>query len=301
MISIASLETEIVPECPLCNGHGSHDPLFYKLLALQPPFDVLACITCGFRWLSPRPTAAAYETLYSYDTYFEGDRAVEHYPDLARERLPYFVSRVERIETLFPSIDHLRVLDVGAATGEFVHAAKSRGHIAIGLEVSKGAVDRAKQHLGVDLRQESLDTHTADVSYDVIHMNHVFEHMPDPLATVKQVFKLLQPGGLWVVEVPQQFLNDLDRLRYLLGLRRPAFNLYSLHHTVFFRPHHLERLVSKGGFEILSLRSANAARTPLIPFSVKNAFLRVFLRASDMLHRGGNILEVYARKPRESQ
>lgn len=295
MIESTSLSTERVPRCLLCNEPGVDDRRFEAFLALAPPFGVLRCPLCGLRWLSPRPTTEEYARLYGYERYFEGAEAVEHYPTLAAERLPYFVRRIEFLESLFTQRT-LRILDVGAATGEFVHAAASRGHQATGVEISAGAIRQAAKNYGVQLLEQHLDAHVPEQRYDVVHMNHVLEHMPNPMQTAATVHRLLRPGGIWVIEVPQQFENDLDRLRRWSGFFRPKFNLYSLHHTYFFRPPHALRLVRETGFDVIRSGTANAWRTPLRPFTLKNLVLRVLLGVADATHSGGNIIEVYARK-----
>jgi hypothetical protein len=106
----------------------------------------------------------------------------------------------------------------------------------------------------------------------------------------------LAPGGLLILEVPQQFDNDLDRLRRWLraGGKRPHFDAYSLHHTYFFNPDTMATLLRKAGFQIKSLSTFNQNKTPLWPPTLKNWILRPMLYAADALHRGGNIIEVYA-------
>ena len=127
-------------------------------------------------------------------------------------------------------------------------------------------------------------------------------HESEPLLvdfnkTLKECYRILKPQGLLVLELPQQFLNDLDRLKSLLKIQKvPRFNAYSLHHTYFFTPGNLNRLIEDTGFKVDHLATANANRTPLFPFSVKNAVLRLYLWLADKLHKGGNIIEVYARK-----
>lgn len=291
-------DTELVPACPIC-GHSDNerDWEFEALLGLIEPFGVRRCATCGLRWLSPRLTARGYVQLYEYENYFDGPRSVEYYPELARQRRSYFRHRIGRIErSLSPDSTSLRILDVGAATGEFVHEAALKGHQAIGIELSAGARAKAKESYGIDLLGNDLTELESTHSYDVIHMNHVFEHLPDPTEALRACHGLLRDGGMLVLEVPQQLHNDLDRLKRFMGMqRRPRFTAYSLHHTYFFEPESLTRLLSSNRFHVLSLRTSNAARTPLWPPSVKNLILRCYLQCADRLHRGGNIIEVYCR------
>jgi 2-polyprenyl-3-methyl-5-hydroxy-6-metoxy-1,4-benzoquinol methylase len=51
----------------------------------------------------------------------------------------------------------LTILDVGAATGEFTHVARTRGHDAYGIEISKGARDAAHEHYKLDLSGTPLE------------------------------------------------------------------------------------------------------------------------------------------------
>lgn len=296
MSLLSNLETETVDRCPLCGSEGRPDSWFAGRLGLEAPFDVKRCVDCSMRWLSPRPTPEAYEKLYAYDAYFEGSEAVECYEELARERLPYFSRRVAFIESLFPEERPLRVLDIGAATGEFVAAARARGHDATGIELSTGAIARAEAEHGLKLLNEPVEEHLERHRYDVIHMNHVLEHMGSPTDIARRVSSSLLPEGIWAIEVPQQFENDLDRLRYWSGLRKPEFTVYSLHHTVFFRMQHLEALVRNAGLDVVMQRTANPWRTPIWPPNLRNLVLRVLLGTADRLHGGGNILELYARK-----
>lgn len=128
-------------------------------------------------------------------------------------------------------------------------------------------------------------------------MNHVFEHLPLPVEILAACRRMLASKGVLVLEVPLQFYNDLDRLKRILLLnKKPRFNAYSLHHTYFYTPDTLAKLLVKQNFDIESLRTANPHRTPLTPFRFKNLFLRYFLWAADFLHQGGNVIEVYARK-----
>lgn len=46
-----------------------------------------------------------------------------------------------------------------------------------------------------------------DEEYDVILCNHVLEHIPDDTAAMKELFRILRPGGMAILQIPQ----DLNR------------------------------------------------------------------------------------------
>ncbi len=297
-LSLADLDTEEANRCVLCgNETPEPDNRFRKLLALTGPYNVLRCSSCGLAWLSPRPTASAYDRIYAYESYFDGNGALEEYADVAGSRNVHFVKRLERIASLLPGMRQPRLLDIGAATGDFVHAAAGTGFDAAGMEISAGAREEAQRKYGISLLPGPLEAVARDHVFDVIHLNHVLEHLAEPVDILETCYRMLAPGGLLVIEVPQQFNNDLDRIRFSTGLRKPVFNSYSLHHIYFFDPENLTAMIRKAGFDVESVATANPNRTPLWPFSISNWILRVFLAVSDRLRQGGNIIEVYGRKP----
>lgn len=297
---LCRLPVESVETCVLCDGvRGVPDARWRGLLELMPPYDVLRCPGCSLRWLSPRPSAAGYASLYSDAMYFGGAGASPaDYAGLADARVAYMRSRIARIGRTASRRKPLSMLDYGAATGEFVRAARDAGHECVGVELSGDARATAEQKNGVELLAPDRANEFGDARFDVVHMNHVLEHMPDPLAHLRWCAHILKPGGLLVSEVPNQFDNDLDRLRRALhvGGKRPRFDAYSLHHTYFFTPATMARLAVKAGFNVVNLATFNSDKTPLWPFAPKNYVLGGLLGIADRLHAGGNIIEVYARR-----
>lgn len=291
--------TETVDVCILCDTHNIvADGWFAKRLGLLPPYGVVRCTHCGLRWLSPRPTAKAYKDLYTDENYFrpEGKDTIDPYASVAEIRRPYFRARLATVARYYPG-KSFRILDIGAATGEFLDEARRLGHHIQGIELSESARHTANTTLGIELSGIELHKLPEEEQYDVIHMNHVFEHLPDPTMALVACHRLLRTDGLLLIEVPQQINNDLDRLKMLLHLAtRPMLSAYSLHHTFFFTPTTLTRLLERHGFEVRYLATSNPARTPLKPFRLINLLLKIFLWLSDRSHRGGNIIEIHAFK-----
>ena len=298
---LCGFPTETVRTCLLCTEvAGERDERWRALLGLVKPYDVLRCPQCSLRWLSPRPTAQGYRDLYSSAMYFGGEGASPaDYQDEAKGRVDYWRSRVRGAAAMLKhDASCISFLDYGAATGEFVRVAQEEGHSSVGLELSADARAVAKARNGVLLLSADEVDEINQTQFDVIHMNHVLEHMPDPLAHLRWCASRLSPRGLLILEVPQQFDNDLDRVRrwLLVGGRRPYFDAYSLHHTYFFNPDTMIMLLRMAGFQLESITTFNPNKTPLWPPKLKNWLLRPFLGCADRLHQGGNIIEVYARR-----
>jgi SAM-dependent methyltransferase len=297
---LCELPIETVRDCLLCEGvRGTSDQRWREYLDLVSPFDVVRCPACSLRWLSPRPNAEGYVSLYTDAMYFGGAGASPaDYESSTKARIGYMRARIARLERMSSKEGSLSILDYGAATGDFVRAGRDAGHDCIGIELSADARTVAEQKNGVTLLSVDSVEEMANARFDAVHMNHVLEHMPNPLAHARWCAQVLKPGGLFVLEVPQQFDNDLDRLRRGLrvGGKQSRLDAYSLHHTYFFTPSTMEALLVKAGFSVLSLSTFNSDKTPLWPFSPRNYLLRSLLGIADRLHAGGNIIEVFAQR-----
>jgi SAM-dependent methyltransferase len=97
-----------------------------------------------------------------------------------------------------------RILEIGSATGEFLAALRRAGRPnLIGVEFSPHAAAVARERHGLDVRPgDLLDADLVEQSVDLVVMRHVLEHVPDPLATLARIARLLRPGGHCIVTIP---------------------------------------------------------------------------------------------------
>jgi 2-polyprenyl-3-methyl-5-hydroxy-6-metoxy-1,4-benzoquinol methylase len=135
------------------------------------------------------------------------------------------------------------LLDVGCGNGQFVAWAARAGWRAEGVEHDEVAAGAARS-AGLSVTSDSL----ADLAtrraheFDVVTMDHVIEHVPDPIRFLRAAHRLLRPGGLLWIATP-----DLDAAghrmfgRHWLGLDPPR------HLTVFTRAA-LEGVMTQAGF-----------------------------------------------------
>lgn len=117
-------------------------------------------------------------------------------------------NRLTLLETLLPGLPGLRLLDAGCGGGEYVRALVGRGADALGIEYTdeKLAVARARP-AGLDgriLRGDIQHTGLEGGSFDVVLLNEVLEHVPDDAAALREMHRLLRPGGSLVVFSPNR-------------------------------------------------------------------------------------------------
>jgi SAM-dependent methyltransferase len=110
-----------------------------------------------------------------------------------------------------------RVLDIGCGSGEISIKIKDKGYDVTGLDFSPVAVERAKQ-IGLNCHVGNLDTGICfeDNTFAAVWAGDVIEHVFDPMYVLKEICRILAPGGILLGTIP----NDLmlgTRLRILCG------------------------------------------------------------------------------------
>ncbi|MFZ5494458.1 MAG: methyltransferase domain-containing protein [Verrucomicrobiota bacterium] len=97
-----------------------------------------------------------------------------------------------------------KVLEIGCAHGGYVALMRWAGYDASGTEMSPWIVQFAKQTFGVPVQAGRIEELAfASQSLDVIILNDVIEHLPDPAATLGHCAKLLKPDGFFVIQTPE--------------------------------------------------------------------------------------------------
>ena len=96
--------------------------------------------------------------------------------------------------------DRGRLLDVGSGNGLFLHQMKRLGGAVAGVELDGRAASVARAKFGLEVFEGPLEEATfPDEYFDAITMNHVIEHVLDPVGLLKECRRVLRPGGKLVV------------------------------------------------------------------------------------------------------
>lgn len=96
-----------------------------------------------------------------------------------------------------------KLLDIGCASGVLLSVAKDLGFRCWGVELSKYSSDIAKTKFGENIFCGMLaDAKYPDEFFDVITMTDLIEHVSDPAALLKEVNRILKPGGVVVTSTP---------------------------------------------------------------------------------------------------
>lgn len=97
-------------------------------------------------------------------------------------------------------------LDLGCGDGANLDWLRSHVSRLYGSDYNLLRLLRAAK-LGVDTRLFMADIcnyPSADDSFDIIFFNHVLEHIPDDLGALQEVLRILKPGGMLILGVPNE-------------------------------------------------------------------------------------------------
>jgi SAM-dependent methyltransferase len=144
-----------------------------------------------------------------------------------------------------------RILDVGCGAGQALDRYKEKGWETFGVEISETASRRAQASGHSVFHGVLEEAHYPDNYFDLVRMRHVLEHLPDPVASLAETYRVLRSRGVFALEVPNW-----------PGMWARAFKQYywqvdSPRHLYFFDRSTVQLAVKKAGFTIDSLRTCS--------------------------------------------
>ena len=159
-----------------------------------------------------------------------------------------------RSETALRPFEGLTLLDIGCGEGWLLAAALAEGYDVQGLDFSDDGMRRFHPELAARAQFgdafEGLDALIeADQGVDVCTLEHVLEHVLDPEGLLARLPRLLKPGGVVAITVP----NDFSRLQtraLASGAVDRAFWVAPPQHLNYFNTETLPPLMARLGFEV---------------------------------------------------
>lgn len=280
-----SIRTRRIPVCPVCGAPGDilHRGVHDRMFGAPGAWDFKRCVsgTCRVCWLDPAPLGEelwkAYKKYYTHAPQSEANgagwarkayRAVKldylsttyGYPSSAASglsrrfgfllyALPICRSSVDLEIRRLARVQNGLLLDVGCGTGEWMAHMQARGWRAHGLDFDEAAVKTALS-VGMEVSLGSIeDQQYPSDTYDAVTLNHVIEHLPNPLETLRECHRVLKPGGTLFLATPniQSWGHQLFR-EHWRGLEPPR-------HLQIFSPGSLRSILKKAGFETHTVRT----------------------------------------------
>jgi 2-polyprenyl-3-methyl-5-hydroxy-6-metoxy-1,4-benzoquinol methylase len=135
------------------------------------------------------------------------------------------------------------LLDIGCGEGFFLSNASQAGYTSKGIEISQNAAAYARKEFGLDVEATPFEELRFPENYfDAITLWQVLEHVPYPFMVLKEVHRILKPGGLLATSTP-----NIEGILAKI-LRRRWWNIRRLHINQFTTKT-LTDMLNRAGFK----------------------------------------------------
>jgi SAM-dependent methyltransferase len=222
-----------------------------RYMTTEDSFTLVRCRGCGLAYMNPRPTKDEIGKYYpdNYRTHETLEDARKFKERLRRHSKRRTVVLLRNPWYLAPRRGS-RVLDIGFGAGEMLQRLKGMGCECFGIDVDGGNVTRVRERLGLDVRACDIERGSdfGPDFFDVVIMRHSLEHIHNPREALREVWRVLKPGGRLLVGVP----NIESAVFKLTGSRWG--HLEVPRHLFHFSPKTLRLLLERTGFAVQAVR-----------------------------------------------
>lgn len=275
--------------CPLCGQTGGrilrkHAQMIRSAFAGA---ELVRCGGCGLDYVDATPAQleGLYEEAY-FHAYRDAGMVFPTEEEQVRDRYARRLADAER------RVGRGRLLEIGVGHGAFLNFARERGWTVTGLDISRYVADYVRDHFGIHVICGTLETEgLADASFDLVHLSHVLEHLDNPLATLAEIRRVLRPGGLLAIEVPNELENLYVRLHRVVGRVKPY--PVPCTHVCFFTARTLRQMLATAAFQVERVRTM---RDPVDPRPVRRLLKTLAGSAERWIDRGP-LIEAFAVRP----
>ena len=199
-----------------------------------------------------------------------------------RHHLKKRVAYLERVLSAYRALrgDGLSLLDLGCGDGENLRWLSRFATTCYGSDYHVVRLRRARQVPGVTqlFLADATDYPTRDGAFDVIVFNHVLEHIPDDDQALREAHRILRPGGLLILGVPNE-----GAWFWQLAYRLQPQLLKSSDHVHFYTAETVRRKCRAAGFNVQAVDPIGWG----VPHWTLDALIRRFRWVDDALEQVG--------------
>ncbi|MBF0539447.1 MAG: class I SAM-dependent methyltransferase, partial [Nitrospirae bacterium] len=240
------------PLCEICNA-PLPDEVLSGCIAANGGYGVRTCTNCGVGVTTPQPSPETLAALYETGAYrAKGGKRFVFFV----EAIVYLFRqlRKRKVKRYASAPGHCgKLLDVGCGRGLFLSVMKEDGWSVAGVEFDSATACNVSDAYNIECRWgEPERWGLADASFDVITINHVLEHVRNPIELINTCGRLLKDGGCLIVAVP-----NFSSLQARVG-RGCWFHLDTPYHLYHFSEDGLMRLLREASLRVRDVNRFDA-------------------------------------------
>ena len=259
-------QKRLIP-CALCG-----QSLFKPFLSCEGFFYV-RCTSCALDQINPQPLEEAIKGRYGEDYLAYELSNEEAFFNL--QLLGLADSGFAELENALRSkpnsgseerLGKMRVLDIGCATGRLLAHLREQGWETTGVEICAPQADYCREKRSLDVRSLPLkENFFSKGAFDAVLASHLIEHLNDPAGFVREVARILSPGGRFFVTTPNiaGFQARLFKARWRSAIPD---------HLYLFSLKTLPRLLEANGFTVEKTITWGGLAAGTAPAPVKRLF-----------------------------
>jgi 2-polyprenyl-3-methyl-5-hydroxy-6-metoxy-1,4-benzoquinol methylase len=235
------------------------------------------CDVCSAIFQREVPQAALMERLYEH--WIDPKVAFAHHQE--NDGIEYYAYCAQEIMQIISYFNEkpsqLSFFDFGMGWGKWALMAKAFGCESYGTELSKERIEYAKSNGIKVIDWDEIHQHR----FDFINTEQVFEHIPDPLKTLRHLKMALKPHGVVKVSVP--YANDIQRRLKVMDWQAPKGSANSLNpvapleHINYFRRSSLVKMAELAGMEEVYIPITNQYQYTTDWSGIKNIAKKIIL------------------------
>lgn len=253
--------------CPVCGS--SKSVLWFE----KDWFQHVRCQDCSMVYMNPRMNMAATHSFYNSNV-----NAI--YNETKFDQVSNSTQMDDRL-----NLDNLRLLDdfrggkkgllleIGSAKGFFLAKAREAGYEIHGLELNRPNYEYSRQQLGDTILDVDLsDAHYEDGKFDVVYMRDVIEHIPDPMAFLREVNRVVKPGGVVFFDT-----HNVDGWIYKIARERHTV-FFGFEHPNHWSPRSLGNALDQLGLEVVKVKyvSLDFTLKDILTYMVVPSFTTIY-------------------------
>jgi len=225
--------------CPLCFSEKIGPQLICNdHFISKKNFTIFKCSDCDFLFTQDYPEESEIAVFYESDKYISHSDTSEGFSNklygLARR---FMLKKKKQLIKKISGLKEGSILDIGSGTGYFAGTMKKSGWQAKGIEINEKARNFSISHFGLEVSTPDEISTFESNSFDCITLWHVLEHFHDPFNYISEIYRLIKPGALCVIALPNsgsydakhynRFWAAWDVPRHLWHFNPITFRLFS--------------------------------------------------------------------------